>query len=106
MRLLATVIAACFLATPVLAQEAVNAAYRAALAGSPTPVMLKLGQDDWQAQWTEYVDGRAGLEEMRLAELNAIRERDVAVRAARLPLADLARTCIETRLKNCEVDNF
>jgi hypothetical protein len=105
MRLVTAVVAACLLATPVLAQDAVNAAYEAALAASPTPVMLRLGQDDWRAQWTEYSDERADMEEMRLAELNAVRERDLAVRAASLPLADLARVCIETRLKTCEIEN-
>lgn len=105
MRLFTAVVAACLLASPVLAQDAVNAAYEAALAASPTPVMLRLGQEDWRAQWTEYPDERADMEEMRLAELNGIRERDLAIRAARLPTADLARACLETRLKNCEVEN-
>ncbi|WP_309628599.1 hypothetical protein [Brevundimonas sp.] len=100
-----SVFAACLLATPVLAQDAVNAAYEAALAESPTPVLLRLSQEDWARWWTEYPDERESMEETRVEELRATLARDRLVRADRLALAELARVCVKTGLQNCEIDN-
>lgn len=105
MRLFAAVFAACLLATPVLAQDAVNAAYEAALAETPTPTLLRLSQQDWTKWWTEAPDDREGLEEIRLEELQAMTARDRSIRADRLAPSALAGTCVKTLLKNCSVEN-
>lgn len=103
MRLFAVTVAAYLLATPVLAQDAVNAAYREALAETPTPTLLRLSQEDWSKWWTEAPDDREGLEEQRLGELQTMAARDRSIRADRLAPADLARVCVKTLLQNCEI---
>lgn len=105
MRLFAAVAAACLLTTPVLAQDAVNAAYEAALAETPTPTLLRLSQEDWTKWWTEAPDDREGLEEQRLPELLAMAARDRSIRADRIEAANLGGTCVKTLLKNCSVEN-
>eukprot|EP01035_Chromulina_nebulosa_P043755 gene43755-59265_t len=105
MRFLATVIAACLFGTPVLAQDAVNSAYEAALAETPTPALLRMSQEDWTKWWTEYPDERADMEQSRLEELQGILARDRSIRADRLPIANLATVCVKTGLKNCDIEN-
>lgn len=104
MRLIACLLAACLVSSPVVAQEAVTGAYRAALAETPTPTLLRLAQEDWLKQWSQYPDERAGMEEMRLGELRALAARDRAIRADRRLASSLASDCIDTRLLNCAVD--
>lgn len=105
MRFLATVIVACLFGTPVLAQDAVNSAYEAALAETPTPALLRMSQEDWTKWWTEYPDERADMEQSRLEELQGILARDRSIRADRLPIANLATVCVKTGLKNCDIEN-
>lgn len=103
MRLIACVFAACLIAVPAAAQDAVNAAYEAALAESPTPSLLRASQAAWLSEWTEYPDSRADLEEIRLTELRALTARDRTIRAGRLAIADLDSACLNTTMMACEV---
>lgn len=109
MRLIARVAAACLatspVAAPALAQDAVHAAYEAALAESPTPALIRTAQAGWQSEWTEYPDSRADMEEMRLTELRALSARDRSIRADRLALSDLNTVCVDTRMMDCEVSD-
>lgn len=103
MRLIACVFAACLVAAPAFAQDAVNAAYEAALAQTPTPALLRISQDAWRSEWTEYPDSRAELEEYRLTELQSLAARDRSIRADRLTQSELNSVCVDTRMMGCEV---
>ena len=105
MRFIATVIAACLIAAPVRAQDAVNAAYEAALAETPTPALLRLAQEGWTKGWTDYPDERAEMERSRLEELRGILAQDRAIRGDRLSIADLATVCVKTGFADCEIEN-
>jgi hypothetical protein len=92
-------------APAIMAQDAVNAAYEAALAETPTPSVLREAQAGWLAQWTEYVDERADLEAFRLGELERSAVRDRAIRTTRLAAVDLNRVCVDTGKDGCTVEN-
>jgi hypothetical protein len=99
----AVALGAAFTASSALAQDAVERAFREALAVTPTPTTLRLEQDEWRAQWTEYADERADLEQSRIADLERAVRRHGAIRAARPSLSDLAASCIDTGFDGCAV---
>lgn len=105
MRLIACVFAACLISAPAVAQDAVHAAFEAAVAESPTPALIRSAQAVWQSEWTEYPDSRADMEEMRLTELRALAARDRSIRADRLALSDLSTVCVDTKMMGCEVSD-
>ena len=102
-RVFSSLVAAVLISSPVFAQEAVEAAYRAALADSPTPSLVKRAQNDWRAQWNE-VEERAEMETLRVEELQRQGARDQAIRADRLPVSDLSTRCVATRLQGCQIE--
>ncbi|RZJ04042.1 MAG: hypothetical protein EON89_09245 [Brevundimonas sp.] len=93
------------LAGPVAAQDAVEAAYRAALAASPTPRALEADQRDWAVAQAEanpadrdvYADQRIGSLRARLA-------RDVEAAAARPTLDNLLTACAPLGLQGCQAE--
>lgn len=86
------------------AQDAVESAYRRAMEVTPTPTTLRLEQEEWQAQWTEYTDERADLEQFRVSELELATRRHNAIRAARPALSGLPSACVDTGLAGCTVE--
>ena len=93
-------------APAAVAQETVEGAYRRAMAVTATPTTLRLEQEEWRAQWTEYTEERADLERFRANELELATRRHSAIRAARPALSGLASTCVDTALAGCTVERI
>lgn len=86
------------------AQDGVQAAFREARAGSPTPGSLSQQQEDWQRYRDE--DQQAGQpvdDQPRIDWLKAIAARDAAAREARPTFTDLTATCVPMALTGCGV---
>jgi hypothetical protein len=78
-----------------------EAAFRAALAVTPTPASLRADQAEWA---TEGADDLGVAEVDRIAGLRRTAERDRAVRAVRVSVDDLARGCVPLGLNDCHAD--
>jgi len=83
------------------AQDAIDTAYRAALAGSPTPGALERGQAEW-LEVRRADDTFADQEE--ISRLNAITAHNTAARAARPTLAQLITTCTAAGDNPCDAE--
>lgn len=105
MRIATTVLGAILglvLAGSAAAQDRVDAAYRAALAASPTPTGLAIEQAQWVRTRDEAAPAdRDDLDAERIVMLRARTERDRAAGAARPTPAELARTCAPLGLDGC-----
>lgn len=94
-------------AGPVAAQTpaTVEAAYRAALAATPTPASLRADQTDWLDERADAGAGDLGaVDADRVARLERTAARDRAARTIRSSVEDLARDCVPLGLDACRAD--
>ena len=91
--------------TPGLAQDRVEAAYRAALAVSPTPRSLQEDQRWWREDRARMdAPERAHMDQGRVEDLNALRDRDAATARTRPTLAGLLAGCVPLGLNGCSAE--
>jgi hypothetical protein len=83
----------------------VEAAYRAALATTPTPASLRADQADWLAERADAgSEDLAAVDADRIARLRRTTRRDLAARADRPSIGDLAQGCVALGLDGCRAD--
>ena len=91
--------------TPGLAQDRVEAAYRAALAVSPTPRSLQEDQRWWREDRARMdAPERAHMDQDRVEDLNALRDRDASTARTRPTLAGLLAGCVPLGLDGCSAE--
>lgn len=88
-----------------LAQDGVDAAYRTALAASPTPRTLEAGQTLWASdRAAAQASERGHMDAQRIKDLQAGLARDRTAASARPTLAQLMADCAPVGLEGCSAE--